>query len=301
MADACGFYGRESVVTHRLMDVEGMLGERERAECQEWIGAFGRRFPQLFLLVYLGPLPPPASPRQFAFWLLNHAAVPDAEALQPNERGLLLVVNPKAGSAVLTGGYFIENLLSQGELDWILRSGAKAFGRGEWAAGLGAVVSDLSALLKKKAREANRNPQRFQAPAPAEWNGSPAFPPLVRTGEGTGMDFAAEPARAGEEWAAPQGLLGAMDLSGGAESGRLARPSERDAAGFADGADVAQSESEAEAGREEAAAEAGAGSAGKGGGREGGKGKKSGTPAPGRTTRMVRALSGGKRQNPKRR
>ncbi len=173
--------------------------------------------------MYVGPLPPPASPRQFAFWLLNHAAVAEAEALQPNERGLLLVVNPTAGSAVLTGGYFIENLLSQDELDGVLRGAAREFGRAEWAAGLGAVVTGLTDILKKKAKEANRHPERFQAPVPAEWTGLQVFPPLVRTGEGTGMDFAAVASSDGLAEGESESEVGAVLEIDGARSGENER------------------------------------------------------------------------------
>ncbi|MDB6070308.1 MAG: hypothetical protein JWL81_1479 [Verrucomicrobiales bacterium] len=287
------------------MDVEGMFCEQERADCLEWIEAFGRRFPQLFLLVYVGPLPPPASPRQFAFWLLNHAAVAEAEALQPNERGLLLVVNPTAGSAVLTGGYFIENLLSQDELDGVLRGAAREFGRAEWAAGLGAVVTGLTDILKKKAKEANRHPERFQAPVPAEWTGLQVFPPLVRTGEGTGMDFAEVASSEGLAEGEAESEVGAGEALeiDGAKSGKNEPMRAMKVKGESRGRKLDEN-AEGSGAESEAEAEVATGvtpAAKSGGGRDGAKGKKPGAGTPGRTTRMVRALSGGKRNNPKRR
>ena len=178
---ACALYGAEAVVAERLMDVEGCLGPEQQEAIRKSLEAFGRTFPQLFFLVYLGPLPAPASPRQFAFWLLNHAAVPDLEALQPNERGLLLVVDPRGGTAVLTGGYFIENFVSPGELDTVLKAASRDFSRRDYPAAVQTITGGLAVLLRSKAREVARHPDRFQPPRTGL--GPAVFPPLVRTGE----------------------------------------------------------------------------------------------------------------------
>ncbi len=178
MAVACGFYGGWSVVAAQLMDVESRLTEEERTTIRRAFASFTNEFPQLFFMMYLGGLPPPASPRQFSFWLLNHAAVQEAELL-PNERGLVLVVDPTAGSAVLASGYFLENFLTQMELDTVLRAATKDLGRADYPGAVLAVTGALAALLKKKAREAARNPAAF-APPPAA---AGAFPRLTRTGE----------------------------------------------------------------------------------------------------------------------
>lgn len=178
---ACGLYGSEAVVAERLMDVEGSLVPEQRQAILDSLDDFGRRFPQLFFLVYLGALPPPASPRQFAFWLLNHAAVSDLDGLQPNERGLLLVVDPRGGTVVLAGGYFLESLMGQEELDLVLKSAAKDFGRADYPAALRTITAELGGLLKRVAREALRNPRRWPVELPEA--GPVGFPPLVRTGE----------------------------------------------------------------------------------------------------------------------
>lgn len=178
---ACGLYGTEAVVAERLMDVDGTLVPEQRQAILDSLDDFGRLFPQLFFLVYLGALPPPASPRQFAFWLLNHAAVTDLDGLQPNERGLLLVVDPRGGTAVLAGGYFLESLMGQEELDLVLKSAAKDFSRADYPAALRTITAALGGLLKRVAREAQRNPRRWPSGLPET---VPAgFPPLVRTGE----------------------------------------------------------------------------------------------------------------------
>jgi hypothetical protein len=179
MAVACGFYGEGSVVAEQLMDVESRLSEEERQAIRQTFAGFSAQFPQLFFMMYLGTLPAPASPRQFAFWLLNHAAVPGLDVLLPNERGLLLVVDPQAGSAVLATGYFPETFVAEAELDAVLRSARKELGRADYPAAVEVMMGALGAVLRKKAKQAERHPAAFRpaAPAPA------AFPRLVRTGE----------------------------------------------------------------------------------------------------------------------
>lgn len=179
MAVACGFYGEGSVVAEPLMDVESRLSEEERQAIRQTFAGFSAQFPQLFFMMYLGAMPPPASPRQFAFWLLNHAAVPGLDVMLPNERGLLLVVDPQAGSAVLATGYFPETFVSQAELDAVLRSAQKELGRADYPAAVAVMMGPLATVLRKKAKQAERHPAAFRqaAPSPA------AFPRLVRTGE----------------------------------------------------------------------------------------------------------------------
>jgi hypothetical protein len=181
MQAACQLYGAEAVVAARLMDVEGVLPEEARTRIADSLEAFECRFPQLFLLMYLGPQPAPVSPRQFAFWLLNHAAVPDMDAMRPKERGLLLVVDPQGGTAVLASGYYLENFVRQEELDAVLRGAAKDLGRHDFAGALESVAAGLAELLKKRAKEVARYPKRF-LPSP-DAPGPSTFPNLVRTGE----------------------------------------------------------------------------------------------------------------------
>ena len=179
---ACTLYGSEAVVAQRLMDIEGVLDLEKRERVLSDLAAFDLRFPQLFFLVYLGPLPPPASPRQFAFWLLNHAAVEGADAFHPNERGLLLVIDPRGGNAVLAGGYFIENFVTQEELDTILKGASHELGLADYPAALRAITQTLGTLLKRKAIAAAKHPKRFQTELPKA-PGHGVFPSLVRTGE----------------------------------------------------------------------------------------------------------------------
>jgi hypothetical protein len=175
---ARALYGAEAVLVERLMDVESLMTPEDQASVMAALLEFEQLFPQLFFLMFLGPLPPPASPRQFAFWLLNHAAVADADAFRPNERGLLLVVDPKAGAAALSGGYVIEHLLSVEDLERVLRAASRDLGRGDYPAALRNLLAGLVPLLRRRAKEAAKRP----IPRPV-WLAPDGFPPLQRTGE----------------------------------------------------------------------------------------------------------------------
>lgn len=149
-------FGHGAVSVERLTDADGNFTQEERNAIGAVQAEFERRFPQLFLMVYVGSPPVPASPGQFGFWLLNHAAVPSLDVLRPNERGLVLVVNPLAGTAALTAGYFLENCLNQKELDALLRSGFREFSRGDYVGAVRVIARRLTEKLCRRAREAAR-------------------------------------------------------------------------------------------------------------------------------------------------
>lgn len=172
--------GRGAVSVERLTDADGLLTGAQRDAAGAMLVEFERRFPQLFLMFYLGALPSPASPRQFGFWLLNHAAIPSLDATRPNERGMVLVVDPVAGSAALTAGYFLECYLRQEELDEALSRGRRDFTKGLWVTALRAIAGSLTEKLIRRAKEAAREPGAFAPPAPPS---GLAFPALLRLGE----------------------------------------------------------------------------------------------------------------------
>lgn len=172
--------GHGAVSVERLTDADGIFTQAERLSISAVQAEFERRFPQLFLMVYAGTLPAPASPRQFGFWLLNHAAIPDMDALRPNECGLVLVVDPEAGAAALTAGYFLESYLGPDGLDGVLKAGRKAFAQGRYVTAVREVARSLTRKLIQRAREAARDPASFAPPAPVD---AGPFPALRQLGE----------------------------------------------------------------------------------------------------------------------
>lgn len=198
------------MAVERLTDAGGWLSSQEEAEIGVQLAEFERRLPQLFFLVYLGELPAPSSPRQFGFWLLNHAAVSGMEEPRPNENGMLLVIDPVAGSAALTAGYFLECYVLQEELGSMLRSVSKHLASGNFAGAVRGVLQDLTTVLMRRALEAAANPDAHAPPGPrapavfpafmklGEDAPPPAVPDVVRISTEKGKPPAPAPADSGE-------------------------------------------------------------------------------------------------------
>ncbi len=153
----CGFtlesaqllYGDDPLPVDRAMDPAGRLSAAERRELIEALERFEEVFPQLCLRVWLGNLPVPASPRQFAFWLLNQGCAEEEEPVRTKERSLLLAIDPEGGTAILGCGYFVESFVSEAELDVILAGASQEIRAGHYAGAVNRITSGLSKLLRR--------------------------------------------------------------------------------------------------------------------------------------------------------
>ena len=182
--DECGFslddqdcqFGPDAVALARVTNAQEVLSEEEVRKLEFALNQFEKNFPQLFLGVYLAALPAISSVRQFAFWLLNRAAIPSLDITRPNENGCLLVVDLTSGQVVMVVGYLLECYFKEAELDEILAHGRAAMDRGHLARGLDQVIRKFSKQLKHKSKLAQRNAGRFKPGGPPE----PARPEFQR-------------------------------------------------------------------------------------------------------------------------
>jgi len=167
----CGFglaevdarYGHEDVTLRRLADVAGLMRSRERGKVTAALDRFCRRFPQLFLAVYTGGgQQGGGNLRQFGFWLLNRAAFVDVPVDRPNEAGILLVIDADSKSASVTWGYMLDPFLTE-EDTFLCLSRAHAYWlEGRFADGTVRMIEQLEKVLRKKAAQAHRDPERFE-------------------------------------------------------------------------------------------------------------------------------------------
>jgi uncharacterized membrane protein YgcG len=173
----CGFgiaemdarHGKDNVSLRRLADLAGLMRSRERGKVQSALDGFCRRFPQLFFAVYTGSAQGGGNLRQFGFWLLNRAAFEDVPVDRPNEAGILLVIDPEAKSAVLTWGYHLDPFLTEEDTFICLSRAHAYFLEGRFAEGTVRLVEQLGKVLRKRAAQARRDPERFErkvAPPP---------------------------------------------------------------------------------------------------------------------------------------
>jgi len=162
MGDADGRFGGDEVVLRCLTDAAGMLrrGERERVEAA--MERFGKRFPQVFFAVYTGALGEVANLRQFGFWLLNRAAFEDVPAEKPNEAGVLLVIDPESKAAGMTFGYLLDPFLEEGDTFECLSRAHSYWLEGRYADGIVKLIGYLDGVLRKRARQARRDPEKFE-------------------------------------------------------------------------------------------------------------------------------------------
>ncbi len=158
---SCGFslevlstiLGSDMVKLDRLTDKAHCLRLREAQALESALDGFERRFPQVFVGVYLGVLPPAFKLNELTFWLLNHAAfnVPDYRKL--NEFAVVVIIDPVARTAALNVGYALDRWLPQDRLAAILRSMRTRLWHGEYVDAVMTALAGIEKSLKRGAKK----------------------------------------------------------------------------------------------------------------------------------------------------
>ena len=162
LAEADERFGRGEVRAHRLEDGAGLMRSVERRRIEASMLAFERRFPQLFFAVHTGRPKGRSDVRQFGFWYLNRAAFVDVGVERPNECGILLAIDPDAKSAGMTWGYRLDPFLGEKDTFHLLSRAHAYWVEGRYSEGIARILLQLTRLLKKRARQARRDPERFE-------------------------------------------------------------------------------------------------------------------------------------------
>jgi len=177
----CGFtlreaderFGAEELRVRRLEDAAGLMRRHERELVEQAMERFERRFPQLFFAVHSGRSGGRGDLRQFGFWLLNRAAFIDVGVERPNECGVLLTIDPDARAAGISWGYALDPFLAERDT-FVMLSRAHAYWvEGRFAEGCVRVLRELERRLKKRARQARRDPERFERRVAAPGHAAP--------------------------------------------------------------------------------------------------------------------------------
>ncbi|MDZ4286808.1 MAG: TPM domain-containing protein, partial [Prosthecobacter sp.] len=114
------FLGSEWINLERITDNSHRLNLRDTRYLETLLDDFERCFPQVFLAVYVGPLPTELTVSDFGFWLINHGAFHTHLAAKRNDFGMVLVIDPLRRSAGLTIGYALESVLPEAALTTVL-------------------------------------------------------------------------------------------------------------------------------------------------------------------------------------
>jgi len=156
-------YGSDEVRMRRLSDSAGVLRLKERKKVEAWFKNFEASFPQLFFSVYYGALDDRSNIRQFGMWLLNRGAFEDVDLSRPNDGGVLLVIDVNSKAAFIANGYLLDIYLKEEDTFRILSKAHPHLLQGNYYKALKIVITKLSACLRKRSRQANRNPEKYQS------------------------------------------------------------------------------------------------------------------------------------------
>jgi uncharacterized membrane protein YgcG len=162
IADADRRFGEGEVRLRCLTDAAGALrrGDRDRVEAA--MARISRHFPQLFVAIYTGSLGELANMRQFGFWLLNRAAFEDVPVDKPNEAGVVITIDPESKAAGMAFGYLLDPFLEESDTFECLSRAHAYWLEGRYAEGLIKALAHLENVLRKRSKQARRDPERFE-------------------------------------------------------------------------------------------------------------------------------------------
>ncbi len=162
LADADDRFGAEDVHLRSLTDSSGIFRRGDRQRVEAAMGKISHRFPQLFVAIYTGSLGEVANIRQFGFWLLNRAAFEDVPVEKPNEAGILITIDPESKAAGMVFGYLLDPFLEESDTFECLSRAHAYWLEGRYADGILRVLAHLDGILRKRCRQARRDPEHFE-------------------------------------------------------------------------------------------------------------------------------------------
>jgi uncharacterized membrane protein YgcG len=163
LSDLDDLYGADEVSLRRLTDVAGALRLKEKHKLEHVLDEFQFSVPQLIFSIYYGALEDRTNIQQFGMWLLNHAAYEDLEISRPNDGGILLLIDLNTKVASITFGYLLDPYLSEEDTFNILAKAHPHLLQGNHLKAALVVARQLSRVLKKKSKQADRHPELFDA------------------------------------------------------------------------------------------------------------------------------------------
>lgn len=162
LADADLLFGNEEIKLRSLTDAAGIFRRHERDLLEETMDRIAHTFPQIFVAIYTGSLGESGQIRQFGFWLLNRGVFEDVPIEKPNENGILIVIDPDSKAAGMTHGYLLDPYLEEQDSFECLSRAHAYWLEGRYADGALRSLRALEQLLKKRCRQARRDPEKYE-------------------------------------------------------------------------------------------------------------------------------------------
>ncbi len=177
--DHCGFsdsalgayLGNDWVRLERLTDNAHCLRLEETREIEVLLDDFERQFPQSFLAIYFGALPPKLNPLELGMWLLNHGAFSTHQFAKRNEFGVVCVIDPVGRRHGIALGYALESVIPSAQVETLLANMVPALRSNQWAETVQLVIAECSAQLRQIGKRSKR---KVEATPPNSGSGSPA-------------------------------------------------------------------------------------------------------------------------------
>lgn len=162
LSDADQLFGNEEIKLRSLTDAAGIFRRHERDLLEEAMDKISHTFPQIFVAIYTGSLGESGQLRQFGFWLLNRGVFEDVPIEKPNENGILIVIDPDSKAAGMTHGYLLDPYLEEQDSFECLSRAHAYWLEGRYAEGALRSLRALEQLLKKRCRQARRDPEKYE-------------------------------------------------------------------------------------------------------------------------------------------
>jgi uncharacterized membrane protein YgcG len=115
--------------------------------------SFDRRFPQARLSFFLTALRLGQSIREYAFWICNECRFLPAEQRLGANFSLVLVVDRTSKKACLVTGYGFEAILTEEDLEHILRAAKTQLSRAHYVSAVKHVVSAATSCIRRRLKE----------------------------------------------------------------------------------------------------------------------------------------------------
>lgn len=173
---ACGFdlltldarLGKVLASIDPIMDVAHCLRLADRAPLEAMIDDFERRFPQVYLSVFLGVLPAGMTISEAGFWILNHGIRKRRDAVCDNRFGILVMVEPAARQAGIAMGYALEPVLSERALTSLLEKHSHHLWHSDYGTALRHLIAGVDTLLRSAGSARRRCPEKTLSPSLGE-------------------------------------------------------------------------------------------------------------------------------------
>ena len=139
------------------MDVAHCLRLADKTALESLVDDFERRFPQVFLSLFLGVLPSDMNVAEAGFWMLNHGIRKRQDRVCDNRYGILLLIDPASHLTGVSLGYSLEPLLPRNRLSTLLQNASHHLWHSNYATGIKAVVAGMDDMLRKAGKPQRRS------------------------------------------------------------------------------------------------------------------------------------------------